>query len=113
MVDWELDGEGGRLSHLVDGGSLDGLAIFVGLNHSFAVSANKDNGLKPNSIYFADDKGFTPSPKWDVMYGGHDIGIFDYENKTISPCYYPCDVQSFKRIMPEPMWFTPATIKSI
>ncbi|KAL3615184.1 hypothetical protein CASFOL_040845 [Castilleja foliolosa] len=32
-VEWELDGEGGRLSHL-DGGSLDGLAMFVGLNHS-------------------------------------------------------------------------------
>ncbi|KAL3647745.1 hypothetical protein CASFOL_008713 [Castilleja foliolosa] len=109
-LDWEMDGEGGRLSHLVDGGSLDGLAIFVGLNHSFAVSANEDNGLKPNSIYFTDDKGYTPSPEWDVTYGGHDIGIFDYENKTISPCYYPCDVQSFKRIMPEPIWFTPSHI---
>ncbi|KAL3647784.1 hypothetical protein CASFOL_008752 [Castilleja foliolosa] len=106
-LDWELDGEGGRLSHL-DGGSLDGLAMFVGLNHSFAVSANEANGLNPNSIYFTDDKGFTPASKWDVPYGGHDIGIFDYENKTISPCYYPCDIQSFKKIKPEPFWFTPS-----
>ncbi|KAL3647746.1 hypothetical protein CASFOL_008714 [Castilleja foliolosa] len=108
-LDWEMDGEGGRLSHLVDGGSLDGLAMFVGVNHSFAVTANEDNGLKPNSIYFTDAIDFTP-PKWDVdcKYGGHDIGIYDFENKTISPCYYPCDVQSFKRIMPEPIWFTPS-----
>ncbi|KAL3647749.1 hypothetical protein CASFOL_008717 [Castilleja foliolosa] len=108
-LDWELDGVGGRLSHL-DGGSLDGLAMFVGLNHSFAVTANEDNGLKPNSIFFTDAMDFTP-PKWsDRKYGGHDIGIFDFENKTISPCYYPCDVQSFKRIMPEPMWFIPSHI---
>ncbi|KAL3647783.1 hypothetical protein CASFOL_008751 [Castilleja foliolosa] len=107
-VDWELDGEGGRLSYL-DGGSLDGLAMFVGLNHSFAVMATEDNGLKPNSIYFTDDKELTP-PIWDVVceYGGHDIGIFDYENKTTSSCYYPCDIQSFKRIKPEPIWFTPS-----
>ncbi|KAL3640606.1 hypothetical protein CASFOL_015574 [Castilleja foliolosa] len=31
-LDWEFGGDGGRLTHL-DGGSLDGLAMFVGLNH--------------------------------------------------------------------------------
>ncbi|KAL3647750.1 hypothetical protein CASFOL_008718 [Castilleja foliolosa] len=103
-VDWELGGEGGRLSHL-DGGSLDGLAMFVGVNHSFTVSATEDNGLKPNSIYFTDDKGTTPRKLFDENYGGHDIGIFDYENKTISSCYYPCNV--YKKIMPAPIWFTP------
>ncbi|KAL3647780.1 hypothetical protein CASFOL_008748 [Castilleja foliolosa] len=104
-VDWELGGDGGRLSYL-DGGSFDGLAMFVGVNHSFAVLATEDNGLKPNTIYFTDDKSITP-PKWsDRKYGGHDIGIFDYENKTISSCYYPCDLQSFKKIIPEPIWFT-------
>ncbi|KAL3647752.1 hypothetical protein CASFOL_008720 [Castilleja foliolosa] len=106
-IDWELDRGGGRLSH-VDGGSLDGLAMFVGLNHSFAVSATEDNGLKPNSIYFTDDKELT-LPKWfDEKYGGHDIGIFDYENKTISSYFYPCDVRSVEKIMPEPIWFTPS-----
>ncbi|GFP85583.1 hypothetical protein PHJA_000702000 [Phtheirospermum japonicum] len=83
--------------------------MFVGLNHyhSFAVSATGANGLKPNSIYFTDDKELTP-PKWvDRKYGGHDIGIFDYQNKTISPCYYPCHLLSFQRIMPAPIWFTP------
>ncbi|KAL3647459.1 hypothetical protein CASFOL_008427 [Castilleja foliolosa] len=105
-VDWELGGDGGRIS-LLDGGSLDGLAMFVGRNHSFAVLATEANGLKPNSIYFTDEKMVTPSPKRDVTYGGHDIGIFDYENKTISSCYYPCDLHNFKRITPEPIWFTP------
>ncbi|KAL3647084.1 hypothetical protein CASFOL_008052 [Castilleja foliolosa] len=105
VVDWELDGGGGRLSHL-DGGSLDGLAMFVGLNHSFAVVATEDNGLKPNSIYFTDDKRIVPRGIIDdyEKYGGHDIGIFDYKNKTISHCYYPCDIQSIKKIMPEPIW---------
>ncbi|GFP89020.1 hypothetical protein PHJA_001045700 [Phtheirospermum japonicum] len=102
--DAEEEEEG--LSYLED--SLDGLAMFVGLNHSFAVSATAANGLQPNSIYFTDERLLSPSG-WrdDVNYGGHDIGIFDYQNKTISPCYYPCDVQSFKRIIPAPIWFTP------
>ncbi|KAL3647781.1 hypothetical protein CASFOL_008749 [Castilleja foliolosa] len=110
-VDWKLDGEGGRLSH-VDGGSLDGLAMFVGVNHSFAVLATEDNGLKPNSIYFTNDKELIPDkelyPKeWiDWKQGDHDIGIFDYENKTVS-CYDPCDLQNFKRIT-EPIWFIPS-----
>ncbi|KAL3645533.1 hypothetical protein CASFOL_010713 [Castilleja foliolosa] len=104
-IDWELEGGGGRLSHM-DGGSLDGLAIFIGLNHSFAVLASESNGLKPDSIYFTNDKEFTPCNFLDRKYGGHDIGIFDYETKTISPCYYPCDVKSLKKIAPEPMWFT-------
>ncbi|KAL3640605.1 hypothetical protein CASFOL_015573 [Castilleja foliolosa] len=52
----------------------------------------------------------TPSKRKYIdltKYGGHDIGIFDYENKTISSCYYPCDLQNFKQIIPQPIWFTP------
>ncbi|KAL3648124.1 hypothetical protein CASFOL_009092 [Castilleja foliolosa] len=104
-IEWELEG-GGRLSHM-DGGSLDGLAMFIGRNHSFGVLASESNGLKPNSIYFTNDKEFTPRDLSDRKYGGHDIGIFDYETKTISPCYYPCDVKRLKKIAPEPIWFTP------
>ncbi|KAL6551921.1 hypothetical protein OROGR_008075 [Orobanche gracilis] len=82
-----------------------GLSIFLGLNQSFAISAPHDQ-LKPNSIYFTD-----PNPCVymceTTMYGGHDIGVFDYENRTLSPCYYPCDVSSLKKITPPPFWFTP------
>ncbi|KAL3647751.1 hypothetical protein CASFOL_008719 [Castilleja foliolosa] len=112
-VDWKSGGEGGRLSHL-DGGSLDGLAMFVGVNHSFAVLATEDNGLKPNSIYFTNDKALIPDkdlfPKeWiDWKQGDHDIGIFDYENKTISSFYDHCDLQNYKRVTAEPVWFTPS-----
>ncbi|KAL3639797.1 hypothetical protein CASFOL_014765 [Castilleja foliolosa] len=93
---------------LVQGGSdsLDGLTMFIGMNHSFAVSSADFPNLKPNSIYFTDANRHASS-----IYGGHDIGIFDYANKTLSPCYcYPCvdDVKSLKRIAPPPMWFTPS-----
>ncbi|KAL3642973.1 hypothetical protein CASFOL_013788 [Castilleja foliolosa] len=86
---------------LVEGGnnSLHGLAMFVGMNHSFAVSGADDLGLKPNSIYFTDSNK-NPTLPPDSIYGGHDIGIFDYDNKTISPCYYPCDVPSLRKIVP-------------
>ncbi|GER37013.1 hypothetical protein STAS_13402 [Striga asiatica] len=95
------------LSRIVGGcgNSLDGLAMFIGMNHSFAVSA-VGSGLKPNCIYFTDsNKDQIPL---DSIYGGHDIGIFNYENKTLSPCYYPCDVRSYRRIVPTPMWLTPS-----
>ncbi|KAL3655578.1 hypothetical protein CASFOL_001364 [Castilleja foliolosa] len=86
--------------------TLDGLTMFVGMNHSFAVSSADFPNLKPNSIYFTDANKHDNS-----IYGGHDIGIFDYANKTLSDCYcYPCvDISSFKRIVPPPMWFTPSS----
>ncbi|KAL3624544.1 hypothetical protein CASFOL_031212 [Castilleja foliolosa] len=93
---------------LMKGGNLDGLAMFIGMNHSFAVSADEYPNLKPNSIYFTD------ANKRDAnsIYGGHDNGIFDYVNKELSPlpCYSnpnPC-VDDLKRIVPPPMWFTPS-----
>ncbi|KAL3637044.1 hypothetical protein CASFOL_019343 [Castilleja foliolosa] len=103
----EIDREGRRTIHME--GCLDGMSMFVGLNHSFLISgAGARDWIKPDCIYFTDDKELTP-PKWrDRTFGGHNIGIFDYGNKTISSCYYPCDIKSLKRIMPAPMWFTPS-----
>ncbi|GER26513.1 hypothetical protein STAS_02158 [Striga asiatica] len=105
------EGGGGKLSYV--GGSLGGLSMFVGHNHSFAVMPT-NGGLKPDSIYFTEDREFCPGNSnfgedEETIYGGHDIGIYDYEKKTISPCYYPCDVGSLKRIVPSPIWFTPST----
>ncbi|KAG8376923.1 hypothetical protein BUALT_Bualt09G0114600 [Buddleja alternifolia] len=60
--------------------SLDGLALFIGNNHSFAVSAASDefSELKPNSIYFTEGHDLTP-PKWIcVPYGGHDLGSSEH-----------------------------------
>lgn len=94
--------------HLVK--DLKGLAIFVGMNHSFAIPAT--GNLKANSIYFTDAGRITPVDRDEApgMYGGHDIGVYDYEKKTISPCYYPCDYERFSRIEPPPMWFTPNNV---
>ncbi|EYU41831.1 hypothetical protein MIMGU_mgv1a024697mg [Erythranthe guttata] len=95
----------GRLFKYMDKGSLDGLAFFIGINHGFALCADDYIGLKPNSIYFTDT--YSPPDRCGNTYGGHDIGIFSYEDGTVSPCYYPCDVGSIQRISPSPMWFTP------
>ncbi|KAL3655463.1 hypothetical protein CASFOL_001249 [Castilleja foliolosa] len=88
-------------------GSLDGLAMFIGINHSIAMSLTPDSKkLSSNCIYYTDSNDFPIPPS--SYYGGHDIGIFDYTNTTISACYsFPLDIESIKRIMPAPLWFTP------
>ncbi|KAL8045688.1 hypothetical protein ABFX02_08G130700 [Erythranthe guttata] len=89
--------------------SLDGLSFFVGCNHGFALRASEFPELKPDSIYFTDVSSLPDGVA--CRYGGHDIGIFSYKDgTTISPCYYPCDLQSFKRIKPIPRWFTPSPL---
>ncbi|KAL3618418.1 hypothetical protein CASFOL_038739 [Castilleja foliolosa] len=89
-------------------GSLDGLAMFIGLNHSIAMSPTPESKLRSNCIYYTDSNdNYIPQ---NSFYGGHDIGIFDYtkRKRNFSPCYnFPLDVKSIKRIMPAPMWFTP------
>ncbi|KAL3639689.1 hypothetical protein CASFOL_014657 [Castilleja foliolosa] len=87
-------------------GSLDGLAMFIGINHSIAMSITPRLKLNSNCIYYTDSNDLPIPPS--SFYGGHDIGIFDYTNTTISPCYsFPLDIKSIKRIMPAPLWFTP------
>ncbi|KAL3639761.1 hypothetical protein CASFOL_014729 [Castilleja foliolosa] len=90
----------------VEEGSLDGLSMFVGINHSIAMSPTPQLKLNSNCIYYTDPNNLHIRPS--AFYGGHDIGIYDYTNRTFSPCYdIPLDVESIKRIMPAPMWFTP------
>ncbi|GFP92571.1 hypothetical protein PHJA_001401300 [Phtheirospermum japonicum] len=95
-----------------EGGSLGGLAMFIGLNHSFAVSAAAELGLKPNSIYFTDAVNTRLTHPSDVRcpYHSHgrDSGIFDYGNKTLSPLpYYKCSSHD-DQALSTPMWFTPS-----
>ncbi|CAA0820200.1 Unknown protein [Striga hermonthica] len=92
----------------VEGSSLGGWALFVGFcSDAVALPAAEFPELKPNSIYFTDgmedvliDNNFPT--------GGHDIGIFNYENKTVSPCYFPCDAKNLRKTFPGPMWFFPS-----
>ncbi|CAA0841364.1 Unknown protein [Striga hermonthica] len=81
----------------VENSFLGGWALFVGF-YSDAVAlpvAHYPEVVKLGSIYF------------DVL-GGHDVGIFSYGNKMVSPCYYPCNAQSLKKICPAPMWYVPS-----
>ncbi|KAL7101335.1 hypothetical protein ACP275_08G048000 [Erythranthe tilingii] len=106
----KIDLQKGELIYMES--SLDGLAIFIGINHGFAISAAEELKLSPNSIYFTDSKEYCPR-YWDKdrEYGGHDNGVFNYETRTFSSCYFPAaansETQSIKRIVPPPIWFNP------
>ncbi|GER36205.1 hypothetical protein STAS_12529 [Striga asiatica] len=91
----------------VEGSSLGGWALFVGF-HSDAVAlpAAEFPELNPNSIYFTDSQEDCKIEYYPI--GGHDIGIFNYENKTVLPCYYPCDAKNLRKTFPPPMWFFPS-----
>ncbi|GER45686.1 hypothetical protein STAS_22664 [Striga asiatica] len=86
-------------------GSLDGLAMFIGKNHSFAISAPTNHGLEKDCIYFTDTNRHQPPA--GSIFGGHDIGIYHYATRTFSDCFYPRDTNKIKKIVPAPMWFTP------
>ncbi|KAL3628575.1 hypothetical protein CASFOL_027621 [Castilleja foliolosa] len=110
---WKHDPKNGKFNYL-DSSSLGGLAIFVGKHsHSVAIPATEFPELKPNSIYFTDGyntgelDGRLTGRSFTIGRGGHDIGIFNYKNRTVSPCYYPCDAPSLKPILPGPIWFYP------
>ncbi|CAA0819562.1 Protein of unknown function (DUF295 [Striga hermonthica] len=86
-------------------GSLDGLAMFIGKNHSFAISTPTSHGLERDCIYFTDTN--IHQPPAGSIYGGHDIGIYHCATRTFSDCFYPRDTNKIKKIVPAPMWFTP------
>ncbi|XP_047949310.1 uncharacterized protein LOC125195164 [Salvia hispanica] len=81
---YEIDPNKGTLTYME--ASLDGLAMFVGANHSFALPA-ADFNLTPDSIYFVEH--FNEINYGEIMHGGHDIGIFNYVDTKLSSVYYP------------------------
>ncbi|KAL6583065.1 hypothetical protein OROMI_005143 [Orobanche minor] len=95
---YKIDREGGRLVKMVD--SLGGLAMFVGNNHPIAIKTKVDeiSGVKPNSIYFAEDSRSHES------YRARDDGIFDYQKGLIIHPLSPASSYS----LGDPLWFTPA-----
>ncbi|XP_042003705.1 uncharacterized protein LOC121752657 [Salvia splendens] len=92
---YEVDAKKGTLSKME--GSLDGLAMFVGCNSSFALPA-ADFNLTPDSIYFV-----------DYVTGDecHDIGIFNYVDTKLSSIYYPSHPSQTSRGLAPIFWFTP------
>ncbi|KAL3629303.1 hypothetical protein CASFOL_026525 [Castilleja foliolosa] len=112
---FKYDSEKGKYDYL-DSSGLGDLAIFVGThNHSVGIKATQFPGVKPNSVYFTDGcytgslHGNDSDASSSLMKqrSGHDIGIYNYQDKTVSPCYYPCDAPSLKNILPAPIWFFP------
>ncbi|KAL6539170.1 hypothetical protein OROGR_011819 [Orobanche gracilis] len=59
---------------------LDGMSMFVGINHSYAIcdAGDGDGEFKPNCIYFTDANAL-PS-----LRSVNDCGVFNYATKTIS-----------------------------
>lgn len=115
------EGEGGILSvtRVEEEESLDGVAMFVGMNHSFTLSAAEFPELKPDSIYFTHSDAYLPDKTtwWNSSYGkGHyDIGIFNYPNRSFYPCYSPPQPQPDDQKVEGPadlpllVWFTPTS----
>ncbi|EYU44771.1 hypothetical protein MIMGU_mgv11b020336mg [Erythranthe guttata] len=91
-------------------GELDGMAFFIGSTGHGVVVEDEQKGVEPDSIYFTDPKELTPDPyEQDLgLYGGHDLGIFNYRQRTFSTCYYPRDPLDMNKIDPTPTWFTPS-----
>lgn len=70
-------------------------AIFIGRASSLCVPSS--DIIKPNSIYFTDDHQHI----YSRIGGGHDMGIFDIEHRTIEPHYQG---KSIHCISP-PLWY--------
>lgn len=70
-------------------------ALFIGKATCYSVASSEY--IKPNCIYFTDDT-------WELsnrMGGGHDMGIFDMESRTIQPFF---NAKSIHPISP-PLWY--------
>ncbi|KAH7840653.1 hypothetical protein Vadar_019799 [Vaccinium darrowii] len=81
--------------------SLGDNALFVGDNASISVQASKFQGIRPNCIYFTDD--CWPGYIWSKRGGGKDMGIYNMEDRSLTPCYKG---SSFSRFCP-PLWVRP------
>nr|XP_017225339.1 PREDICTED: uncharacterized protein LOC108201559 [Daucus carota subsp. sativus] len=70
-------------------------AIFVGRNTSVSISPSET--VRPNCIYFTDDR----TDCYHRVGGGHDMGIFSMEDRTIEPHF---SGKSIHFISP-PLWY--------
>ncbi|KAL5699105.1 SWR1-complex protein 3 [Ranunculus cassubicifolius] len=67
---------------------IGGHAVFLGGNTSFAILAKNSPGCRPNCIYFTDDY----SELYTVPFC--DMGVYDFEKKTLLPIYSGKDTTS-------------------
>ncbi|PSR93454.1 F-box protein [Actinidia chinensis var. chinensis] len=83
--------------------NIGGQALFLGDNHSLAVSTSEFSGCQSNCIYYT-DQNHVISPPY-VCHGlDDDLGVFNLEDGKFQPHYIP-DL-SEKQMFP-PIWFVP------
>ncbi|XP_016172638.1 putative F-box protein At2g33200 [Arachis ipaensis] len=73
--------------------------LFLGVNEFVSMDAKACLGCEANSIYFTDDRW--EEMTLDYMYGGHDWGVFNLEEKCVK------SMQCANRIDPPPIWIVP------
>ncbi|WRX27495.1 Domain unknown function DUF295 - like 10 [Theobroma cacao] len=79
-----LDDQSGRLLEK-EAKNMNGDVVFVGDNHTLAVSALDFPEGQPNSIYFTDDY-YIATEYWPL--GPRDIGFFNMKDgKKLLPCF--------------------------
>lgn len=67
-------------------------ALFLGNNTSFAISTMEYPDFKRNSIYYSDDH--SENYHWGFDNGLHDMGVYDFEERTLEPIYSGSDIVS-------------------
>ncbi|MED6107339.1 hypothetical protein PIB30_012988 [Stylosanthes scabra] len=77
--------------------SLPDKVLFLGANESVSMDAKACLGFEANSIYFSDDRW--EEMTLDYMYGGHDWGVFNLQEKCVKSLM-PCP----NRMVPPPIW---------
>ncbi|XP_015934514.1 probable F-box protein At4g22060 [Arachis duranensis] len=80
--------------------SLHDKILFLGANESVSMDAKACLGCEANSIYFTDDRW--EEMNLDYMYGGHDWGVFNLQEKYVKSL-----IQCADRIDPPPIWVVP------
>nr|XP_011470415.1 PREDICTED: F-box protein At2g26160-like [Fragaria vesca subsp. vesca] len=85
--------------------TLGDVALFVGDNSSFSVTASSFRGCLPNSVYFSHDS----NSQEEVLGadGPHDFGVYDFENKrflTIDAVHVSTLAKLSKQ---PPIWIVP------
>ncbi|MED6218814.1 hypothetical protein PIB30_030136 [Stylosanthes scabra] len=81
--------------------SLPDKVLFLGANESVSMDAKACLGFEANSIYFSDDRWEEMS--MDYMYGGHDWGVFNLQEKCVKSL-----MQCPNRMNPPPIWVVPS-----
>ncbi|XP_019244476.1 PREDICTED: F-box/kelch-repeat protein At1g57790-like [Nicotiana attenuata] len=95
---YKLDIAAGKLTETKE---LGDRAIFFGANASLSVQASQFPGIKPNCIYFTDDRYDTYG--YYVEGGGLDMGVYNLADDTIQPHYKGVSLSP----LTPPTWVTP------